>query len=166
MSRSDLTVRMVEPFDVEAIVKIYVESWNTGFGSRMPKIEPDTARIERWRRDLSGATPTRWWVAEREGSIVGFVGIGPCRDPVGAGLGELDTIAVAPSAWHTGVGKQLMSIALNALQSSGYRSAALWTLSDYPLGESFYVSTGWRLNDATRDHGNQVRYDHDLRACD
>lgn len=56
-----------------------------------------------------------------------------------------------------------MSAALDGLRHDGYRSAALWTLSAYPLGESFYLSTGWRLNGATRDDGNQVRYDHDLR---
>jgi N-acetylglutamate synthase-like GNAT family acetyltransferase len=130
----------------------------------MPVIEADKGRIERWRRDLSDATPTRWWVAERQGSIIGFVGIGPCRDPVEAGLGELDTIAVTPNAWHAGVGKALMSVALEALRSSGFSSAALWTLSRYPRGESFYVSTGWRLTGATRDSGSQVRYDHDLRT--
>jgi GNAT superfamily N-acetyltransferase len=163
MPNSYLSIRVAEPRDVGVIVKIYVESWIVGFGPRMPVIEADTARIEQWRRELSDATPTRWWVAQREGAIVGFVGIGPCRDPVEPGLGELDTIAVAPQAWHTGVGKALMSVALEALRSSGYRSAALWTLSSYPLAESFYVATGWRLNGAIRRGGDQVRYDHDLR---
>lgn len=162
---SNLVIRPASPDDAEGIVRVYVDSWNTGFGTRMPFIEVDTARLERWRHDLSGGTPTRWWVAERMELVIGFVGIGPCRDPVEAGLGELDTIAVTPSAWHSGVGKALMGTALAALRSDGYHSAALWTLSRYPLGESFYVSTGWRLNGATRDGNNQVRYDHDLRTA-
>ena len=112
---------------------------------------------------MSDATPTKWWVAEQEGGIVGVVGIGPCRDPVEAGRGELDTIAVSPSTWHQGIGRRLMAVALEGLSRAGYRSATLWTLSNYPLGELFYVTTGWRLNGATRDAGNQVRYDHDLK---
>ena len=162
MSRSDITIRRAGPDDAEVVVKIYVESSNLGFQSRIPRKESDQPRIERWRRDLSDTTPTRWWVAQRCGTVIGLVGIGPCRDPVQAGLGELDTIAVTPSSWHTGIGKVLMTTALEALRRDGYNSAALWTLSHYPLGESFYRSTGWRLNGATRNGGNQVRYDHDL----
>jgi N-acetylglutamate synthase-like GNAT family acetyltransferase len=157
-------LRRADVEDAVAVVRVYVESWNAGFGSRMRVIEADPARVERWRRDLSNATPTRWWVAERNGSIVGVVGIGPCRDPVQTDLGELDTIAVSPSAWHTGIGKELMAVALRGLRAARFHSAALWTLSNYPLGERFLVATGWRLNGATRDDGNQVRYDHSLES--
>ena len=163
MARLDVRIRDADVGDAMDIVRIYVDSWNTGFGTRMRAIEPDSNRIERWRLDLSDATPTKWWVAELDGVVVGFVGVGPCRDPIEPDLGELDTIAVSPSVWHMGVGKELMIKALEGLREAGYRSAALWTLSNYPLGELFHVAAGWRLNGASRDGGNQVRYDHDLR---
>jgi hypothetical protein len=38
------------------VVRIYVQSWNDGFGKRMRHI--DAERIKRWRRDLSDATST------------------------------------------------------------------------------------------------------------
>ena len=63
-------------------MRIYVDSWNLGFGQRMPRIEADPERIARWRADLAAPPPHRWWVAERHGAITGFAGIGPCRDPV------------------------------------------------------------------------------------
>jgi N-acetylglutamate synthase-like GNAT family acetyltransferase len=84
------------------------------------------------RKELAESPATRWWLAERDDDVVGFVGIGPSRDPIDQDLGELDTIAVAPAAWRTGVGKALMSVALEGLRSEGYHSAVLWTLSDYP----------------------------------
>ena len=155
-------IRATGPGDVDAIVRIYVDSWNAGFGSRMPAIEADAARISRWRKELAESSATRWWLAERGDDIVGFVGIGPSRDPIDPSLGELDTIAVDRGAWRSGVGKALMSVALEALRSEGYHSAVLWTLNDYPQAESFYVATGWRLNGATRRDGQQVRYDHEL----
>ena len=65
---------------------------------------------ERWRRDLSLGVPHRWWVAERAGGIVGFVGICPSRDPIDPQLGEIDTIAIDQPHWRTGVGTMLMSI--------------------------------------------------------
>jgi GNAT superfamily N-acetyltransferase len=94
--------------------------------------------------------------------IVGFVGIRPSRDPIDPTLGEIDTIAVNPPVWRTGVGTSLMSVALHWLRSDGYGSALLWTLSGYTRGASFYRATGWRPNGARRQGGQQVRYDHDL----
>ena len=46
-------------------VRIYVDSWNAGFGSRMPTIKADAARISRWRKELAESSATRWWLAER-----------------------------------------------------------------------------------------------------
>ena len=128
----------------------------------MPAIEADAARIGKWLKELAEPSATRWWLAERGDDVVGFVGIGPCRDPIDPSLGEIDTIAVDPVAWRTGVGKALMSVAIEGLRSEGYHSAVLWTLSDYPQAESFYVATGWRPNGATRRDGQQVCYDHEL----
>ncbi len=159
---SELTVRPATPHDAETIVRIYVDSWNSGFGTLVQSIEADAARIDRWRGALAESPPARWWVAERDGAIVGFVGIRPSRDPIDPTVGELDTIAVAPAAWRTGIGRALMSVALEWLRSDGYRSALLWTLRPYPRGESFYQATGWQLNGASRRGERQVRYDHDL----
>jgi GNAT superfamily N-acetyltransferase len=91
----------------------------------------DAARIPRWRATLSEPPPARWWVAERE-RVVGVIGIGPSRDPIDPALGEVDTLAVDPVAWRTGVASASMAVALAALRADGYRPALLWTLSNYP----------------------------------
>ncbi len=158
----NIRIRKAKLSDVNDIVQIYVDSWNSGFRSRMPIIEVDEARIRHWKDDLSESTPTVWWVAEKDNKVAGFVGIGLCRDPLDASLGELDTIAVDPLYWHQGIGKMLMVTALHALKIKGYQKAVLWTLSDYPLAESFYKSIGWVINGTMRQEGNQVRYDYDL----
>ena len=77
-------------------------------------------------------------------------GIGASRDPDDPTVGELDTIAVLSGYWHTGIGKALMRTALQGLRIAGYNQAVLWTLSDYPLGETFYASTGWRCSGQAR----------------
>ena len=77
----------------------------------------------------------------------------------------IDTIAVAPSHWHQGVGKSLMAHALEGLLVDGYKHAILWTLNDYPLGEKFYVSTGWVKSDATRNDGDQVQFECEITSC-
>ena len=160
----DVDIRKATPADASDVLGIYVASWNEGFGKRMPAISEDASRLDRWRNDLGPTTPTRWWVAERRDTIVGFVGIGPSRDPQDPVLGELDTIAVAPSAWRTGVGRRLMSVALDALRCDGYETAVLWTLNRYERGESFYLALGWQRTSELRQSGEQIRYDYPLRT--
>ena len=162
LTKRNQTIRRAGPDDVENITRIYVESWNLGFGSRMPVIEADPDRIGWWWKDLGNSTRSKWWVAERSNQIEGFVGICPSRDPIDPNLGEVDTIAVDPVVWRTGVGKSLMSVALDALRSDGYRSAVVWTLKNYPQGENFYVTTGWKCSGVMRSEGQHMRYDRDL----
>ena len=96
------------------------------------------------------------------GSIAGFVGIGPSRDSVDTRLGELDTIAVDPSHWRTGIGKALMSVALRYLVVDGYDEAIVWTVEGYERGIAFYEAMGWSRDGGVRDEGRQIRLRHDL----
>ena len=160
--QTDFVVRDASPDDAEAVATIYVDSWNAGFGHLMGKKEFDSELIERWRVTLSGAPPARWWVTPRDGAIHGFVGIGSCRDPADATLGEVDTIAVDPDHWRIGVGRVLMRRALEYLRLDGYHEARLWTLAEYPRAAAFYESMGWSLSGAARDEGRQLCYSHRL----
>ena len=153
----ELHFREATPADAEAVARVYVASWNEGFADLMPPrvLSPD--QIARWSRDL-GTAPVRWRLAESAGSVIGFVGTGPSRDPIEPDLGELDTIAVAPSAWRQGVGRRLMTSAMDGLRDAGYRHGILWTLADYEQGRNFYETTGWRSSGEVRDSGRQIAF--------
>lgn len=153
-----LTVRPAKEDDAADIAHIYVRSWNSGFGELMPRRRVTAELVGRWRQDLVKPVPQRWWVAELKGSVVGFVGIGPSRDPLDPTLGELDTIAVDPSCWRTGVGRTLMFVALQHLAADGYHEAVLWTLAGYKRGQNFYEAMGWSPDGGVRDEGRQIRY--------
>lgn len=158
------TIRPATPHDTEAVVRIYIDSWNAGYGDLMSQpdrsVTPDL--LQRWRHDLAQPVPHRWWVAVEDDSIVGFAGIGPSRDPVDPQLGELDSIAVDPPYWGMGVGKALISLALQHLVSDGYREAILWTVEGYERGIAFYESMGWKRDGGVRDNGRQIRFRCDL----
>jgi GNAT superfamily N-acetyltransferase len=156
------TLRTAHPLDAPAVARIYVDSWNAGFGGLLPPrlLTPDL--VARWEHDLRMPLPQRWWVAEIDGEVVGFAGIGPCRDPLDPTLGELDTIAVAPAWWRSGIGRHLMATALDFLALDGYRWAVLWTLAHYTQGQRFYEALGWQQDGGVRDEGRQVRYRHCL----
>ncbi|MDE2725087.1 MAG: hypothetical protein OXI59_17090 [Gemmatimonadota bacterium] len=76
--------------DAEVVTRIYIDSWNAGFGELIEQSNRivTSELVERWRGDLAKSAPHRWWVAEHTGKVVGFVGIGPSRDPVDATLGN------------------------------------------------------------------------------
>jgi GNAT superfamily N-acetyltransferase len=156
------TIRAATVKDANAIVKIYIDSWNLGFTGLLPQRTINGELVARWQRDLAKPLPKRWWVAELSGAIAGFAGIGSSRDPIDPELGELDTIAVDPSRWRCGIGRALMAEAIHHLIADGYREAVLWTLAGYERGKHFYETLGWRLDGRTRDEGRQVRYRHRL----
>ena len=151
-----LRVRAACADDAARVALIYVESWNDGFGDLVGYRVLDDAQVERWRRTLSSGS-TQWWVAEDRTEIVGFVGVGPSRDPIDVALGELDTIAVAPSHWRLGVGRSLMIVALRAL-AAHYRDAVVWTVAGYDRGYRFYEAMGWHRDGRTRAHGREVSF--------
>ena len=157
----DLHLREATPGDAQRVARVYVESWNEGFADLMPPRVLDPEQVARWSRDLDAGI-VRWWLAESDGSVVGFVGTGPSRDPIEPDLGELDTIAVAPSAWRRGVGRRLMDSALGELRGGGYGQGILWTLADYDRGHTFYEATGWRSSGEVRDSGHQIAFRHAL----
>jgi GNAT superfamily N-acetyltransferase len=151
-------LRVAEPWDAPAVTAIYVESSNKGFGSLFPTRHYTPERVAQWETTLAAGSPYRWRVAEIDTTIAGFIGIGPSRDPIDPTIGEVDTIAVAPQHWRTGIGRALMAVAVKHLTMDGYRHAILWTLADYERGRAFYEATGWTLDGGTRDEARQVRY--------
>lgn len=153
----DRRIRPASPADAAAVARIYIDSWNAGFGDLMGYRQLTAEREARWAQDLAGGGSQRWWVAEQDGRVVGFAGIGPSRDPVEAGLGELDTIAVDPDHWRSGVGRALMRHATAALAAE-YDSAILWTVAGYERGHRFYAAMGWTPDGGVRADGTEVSF--------
>jgi len=146
--------------DAAVVARIYIDSWNQGFGHLIGTRELTSDLVSRWTKDLTNSN-VDWVVANLGNEVVGFVGIGPSRDPVDAFLGELDTIAVNPARWRQGVGRLLMNHALERLRER-YSTAILWTVADYERGHAFYRATGWKPLGKSRAGGTEVAFGHSL----
>ena len=153
---AEVDVRAAGPADAGEVARLYVASSNAGFGAGNPRPLTDEL-VRRWAADLAPGAQ-RWWLAELDGVVVGFVGIGPSRDPVDPRLGELDTIAVDPDHWRRGIGRTLLRLAERELRADGYPEAILWTAAGYDLGHRFYAAMGWALDGGTRHEGAHVRF--------
>ena len=125
-------IRPATPEDAEATARVHVDSWAAAYTLAGPSLEQ---RLEQHRR--FPAT----FVAEVEGEIVGFVGVGPSRDADAEG--ELYTIYVHPDHWRGGIGRELIRAGEERMRELGYRTVVLWVLDGNTRAQRFYESEGW-----------------------
>jgi RimJ/RimL family protein N-acetyltransferase len=132
-------IRPATAADAEATARVHVESWAAAYTLAGPTPEQ---RLEQHRRFPAS------FVAEIDGEIVGFVGVGPSRD--GDAEGELFTIYVHPDHWRGGVGRELIRAGEARMRELGYRSVVLWVLDGNDRAQRFDESEGWAADGECR----------------
>jgi RimJ/RimL family protein N-acetyltransferase len=132
-------IRAGTPKDAQAAARVHVESWAAAYTLKGPSLEQ--------RLDLHRRFPPSF-VAEVDGELVGFVGVGPSRDPDAEG--ELYTIYVDPAHWGAGVGRELIRAGEERLGELGYRRVVLWVLDGNSRAQRFYESAGWTADGERR----------------
>jgi GNAT superfamily N-acetyltransferase len=143
-------VRPANPEDAEAIERIRVRGWQTGYRHVFPPERLDRLNVDwsRWAQSLADPVPGfMCFVAEAEGRVVGWASTGPANDADDA-VGELHGLYVDPDCWGRGVGQALLERA-EAELAQGWRHAVLWTLEDNPRTRRFYEAAGWRADGLT-----------------
>jgi GNAT superfamily N-acetyltransferase len=154
-----IVVREAVAADARMVTEIYVVSPTAAWSpyERHGVREVTDERIARWEADLQRPRH-HWWVAELMTHPAGVAGTGPSWGPMGAALGELDTIAVLPCYWRRGVGRALMAVVNHQLDDDGYAEAVLWTWSGYASAYALYAACGWQVTNQIRDEGRQVAF--------
>lgn len=152
-----LSVRAAEVADAEAVAAIHVAGWRHAFAGVVDAgflAELDVARrAAGWRRMLTEPAPrSTVLVAVRSGRVAGFCAAGASRDAsASADVGEVYAIYADPAQLGTGVGRALMTAALDFLRAEGFTRATLWTLEGNALGRAFYDRSGWAPDGARQD---------------
>ena len=138
------TVRAATSADADAIGRVHAGSWRAAYSEVLPESAFDVeARRRFWREVFDEGLPSASaiFVAEIEGAVAGFAGVGASRDE--HGVGELFTIYVEPGCWGTGAGRALIERAELSLAESGFAEAMLWVLEGNERAERFYRAAGW-----------------------
>ena len=142
-------VRPATSSDARAIETIRVHGWRAAYRHVFPPHELDALPVDesRWLQRLE-EPPAGWsiFVADRDGTVVGFAATGPSRDE--RGVGELYAIYVDPDEWSQGAGRALIAQAEQTL-GTRYARATLWVLEENLRARTFYERSGWSL-DGTR----------------
>jgi GNAT superfamily N-acetyltransferase len=142
--------------DAEGIVAVHVRTWQVAYVDYFTKEYLDgqsrfltASNIEQRREQLSSSQQTTF-VAEDDGTILGFATVAANRDGLGKEVGELGAIYVDPDRWNYGVGSALLEAAEASLKESGYTSAVLWTIKANSRTRRFYENHGWKLDGAEK----------------
>jgi ribosomal protein S18 acetylase RimI-like enzyme len=130
------------------IARVHVGSWRAAYADILDagfltnlSVE---ARALQWH-DILQKGESQTLVAQQDGSVVGFISFGRCRDE-GAprDRGEVWALYAEPGVWGQGVGRALLERAVQALRSSGHGSTSLWVLSQNRRGIAFYEAFGFQ----------------------
>jgi ribosomal protein S18 acetylase RimI-like enzyme len=142
--------------DARGIAAVHVQTWRDAYRDQLPapflaalSVE---ARERYWADELKVMPADRQpWVADAEGTIVGFVTCGPARETsASAQTGEVYSLYVLPDCWDRGVGRSLLAHAVRDLAHHGYSEVIVWLLADNRRARLFYEMAGWSVDGATK----------------
>jgi GNAT superfamily N-acetyltransferase len=143
-------VRRADAADARGIAEVKVESWRATYAGVMPQTVLDSMDVDEheriWTR-LIAHEQLAVFVAERDGRVIGFVNVGPCRDD--PTIGELFAIYVRPATLGTGAGLALMESGARWLRER-WPEAVLWVADENPRARRFYELYGWATDGASK----------------
>lgn len=147
-------IRRAEPEDACRIAAIHVESWRAAYSTILrPEVIARMSlsrREEMWDRllTLPDSDPTRAFVTEVDGDLVGFSLTTPGRDDDldPSSTAELACLYFVPSHWRRSLGSNLQQRALQELRNEGFQDTVVWVLEENSRALAFYEDTGWKLD--------------------
>lgn len=137
-------IREATPGDVPGILDIAERGWNAAYEHVLSQDAIDAA-MDEWYdpddiRDLIDQEDVAYYVADRDGEVLGYVSGGPGEDE---GVAYLGAIYVAPDRWGEGIGSALLDGFESFCRDRGYETVAFNVLAENDVGVSFYRSHGY-----------------------
>lgn len=145
---TEVSVRPAVLGDISAILRIAERGWNAAYGDFLSQetidsamtewYDPDTTREQIEHDDIA------YFVAEKNGSILGYTSGGPSGDETSATLGA---IYVDPDYWGNGIGTILLEAFEEFCRQQGYDTIQFQVLVKNDIGASFYQKHGYDVID-------------------
>ncbi|WGW13552.1 GNAT family N-acetyltransferase [Saxibacter everestensis] len=155
MQSSHALIRAAEDRDAPRLAEVHVAAWRAAYKDVMSAEYLESLDIERstsfWRRQISEPRPgVSQLVAETGDGVVGFAIVGPPRDDVAPGTGQLWAINLHPDSWGQGIGSKLFGAAEQLLRRLGYAAGYLWVEQGNDRAIRFYRGRGWPADGASK----------------
>jgi GNAT superfamily N-acetyltransferase len=155
--------------DARAIAEVHVRGWKWAYRGQMPDPFLDSLSVERrtdsWRKTLvAPETQMRVWVAGGGDRVIGFAATGPPQDEGHPpSTVELQAIYLEGEVAGTGVGRALLTRAVDDLRERGFQSAYLWVLDTNERARRFYELAGWSIDGGTKTDQRDNFVLHEVR---
>ena len=144
-------IRLANESDAAAIAAIYAP-YVTNSCISFEECAPDEAEMaRRIRGDRPGYHP--WFVAEEEGKVRGFASSAPFRSRPAYRWTVETGIYLAPEAAGRGIGRQLLSTLLDALERQGYVAAIGAIALPNPISVALHERLGFTHEGTYRQVG-------------
>ena len=136
---SSVVVRPAESDDADALGTVGGRAWEATYRGMIPDVVLDewiASTGASWHESFESRaadSPSRVWVAERDGSVIGYATTAPARSnwlPPPEGAGELTNLYLDPHAIGIGVGRQLYEHAVMDLGERGFHPLVVWAFQD------------------------------------
>ncbi|MFF9562762.1 GNAT family N-acetyltransferase [Leifsonia sp. NPDC014704] len=144
-----VTVRRATVDDARGIAEVHVTAWREAYAGHMPAEFLASLDVDRRAAGWAGILErgeTDAFVAERDGTIVGWATAGSGRDDDAPRDRELEGIYLLASAYGSGAGQLLLDAAI------GDAPAYLWVMDGNGRAEAFYRRNGFTRDGATMTH--------------
>ena len=144
------TIRAARAEDDTAIARVNIATWRSSFRGIVPDDYLDLklgspehlgVRAETLRKRLDSGGLVGMFVAELDGEIVGFTDSGTSKFPELPFAGEIYAIYVLQGHQRSGIGRLLMTSAVEYLLGEGLNSMVIKTLAASPY-RTFYEKLG------------------------
>jgi GNAT superfamily N-acetyltransferase len=138
---AETTIRQgLRPGDIGAVARMHGVLYTREHGLDH-RIEASVAEsMARCADALAASDGAALWVAERDGAVVGAIGM----TGEGDGVARLRWFLVAPEARGAGIGGRLLGAALGWARAQAYKRVVLFTFGDLFDAARLYARAGFR----------------------
>jgi ribosomal protein S18 acetylase RimI-like enzyme len=140
-----MQIREATHTDISAIARVRIESWRTTYAGIVSQAVLDGLTQEDAEQRILGhfGAGGFYYVAEEpSGQVVGFVTGGPERDGDPIYRGEIYALYLLASYQRQGLGRRLITQAVERLAEEGYTSLLIWVLTNNHPARRFYEALG------------------------
>ncbi|RKY15092.1 MAG: MarR family transcriptional regulator [Planctomycetota bacterium] len=136
-----VVVRAIEARDDAAMAGV-IRAVMTEFGAVGCGYSIGDAEVDELHRAYAGDHQA-YFVAERDGEVLGGGGIGPLAGDAGGSVCELRKMFALPAARGLGLGRRLLDRCLEAAREAGFRTCYLETLEHMHQARALYEKAGF-----------------------
>jgi GNAT superfamily N-acetyltransferase len=149
-------IRLVGADDVEALAGVTARAYAATYPGIVPEAvltdwmgEAPTMWSDAMPRLTDPDDPSRAWIAERDGTVIGYATTAPGKDwwlPPIEGSGELTNLYLDPAVIGTGIGGALYRQSVADLRERGFNPFVVWAFRENTRAIGFYQRMGLAID--------------------